>query len=105
MAKEISDVLAEAEDQYIVEAPITVSTKSKTQTDDNGKPLKHEDTFTARLPKDLRSAVHVLGEKTVFGLFARALVVELQGEKRIALAPKAEGKERKRASYLDSLGL
>jgi hypothetical protein len=66
---------------------------------------KNKTEFPANLPKTLHAGIRILGEKKVHRLFINALVVELQGDERSALAPKGEKKERKKAAYLETLGL
>lgn len=68
---------------------------------------KNEQDFEAELPASLSDAVALLGEKGVFRRFINAHVVYLQGVKRGELqkTTDTEPKERKRAQYLESLGL
>jgi len=92
--KEILDA-ADAAD--VAEVTLTAST---------GKgDAKNETEFPARLPKTLAIASQLFGEKKAYRLLINALVVELQGLKRKELAPKGEKKERKKAPYLEELGL
>ena len=68
---------------------------------------KHEQEFEAELPATLADAVAMLGEKAVFRRFVNAHVVYLQGVERGKLQKDNDEspKERKRAAYLESLGL
>jgi len=68
---------------------------------------KSEQDFDAELPATLGDAVAMLGEKAVFRRFINAHVVYLQGVERAKLqkAAETEPRERKRAQYLESLGL
>jgi hypothetical protein len=79
---------------------LKVSTKA-------GGDEKSEQDFDADLPASLGDAVALLGEKAVFRRFINAHVVYLQGVERAKLmkAQDTEPKERKRAQYLESLGL
>jgi hypothetical protein len=71
------------------------------------KDNKAEQEFPAELPASLADAVALLGEKPVFKRFINAYVVYLQGVERAKLqkASETEPRERKRAQYLESLGL
>jgi hypothetical protein len=68
---------------------------------------KSDAEFEANLPASLADAIGLLGEKAVFRRFINAHVVYLQGVERAKLqkSTDAEPKERKRAQYLESLGL
>jgi len=67
---------------------------------------KSEQDFQAELPASIADAVALLGEKAVFRRFINAHVVYLQGVERAKLQKDDEQpKERKRAAYLESLGL
>jgi len=68
---------------------------------------KDETTFQAELPASLGDAVAHLGERAVFRRFINAHVVYLQGQERAKLQKTSDEtpKERKRAAYLESLGL
>ena len=67
---------------------------------------KDEKEFEAELPASIADAVALLGEKAVFRRFINAHVVYLQGVERSKLQKDDEQpKERKRAAYLESLGL
>ena len=68
---------------------------------------KSEQDFDAELPASLADAVAMIGERAVFRRFINAHVVYLQGQERAKLqkASDTEPKERKRAQYLESLGL
>ena len=71
--------------------------------------------FPATLPKDLGSAVRLEADlnhcgleeasKIVYKKYLLSKVIELQGKERMRLAPEGEKKERKRASYMEQLGL
>jgi hypothetical protein len=81
----------------------TVTLKVTTGKDD----AKSEQDFQAELPATLADAVALLGEKPVFRRFINAHVVFLQGQERAKLQKETstEPRERKRAQYLESLGL
>jgi hypothetical protein len=68
---------------------------------------KSEQDFDAELPASIGDAVALLGERAVFRRFINAHVVYLQGVERAKLMKSVdtEPKERKRAQYLESLGL
>lgn len=68
---------------------------------------KNEQDFQAELPASIGDAVALLGEKAVFRRFINAHVVYLQGVERSKLQKESETepRERKRAQYLESLGL
>jgi len=68
---------------------------------------KNEQDFQAELPASIGDAVALLGEKAVFRRFINAHVVYLQGVERAKLQKESETepRERKRAQYLESLGL
>jgi hypothetical protein len=67
---------------------------------------KDEQEFQAELPASIGDAVALLGEKAVFRRFINAHVVYLQGVERAKLQKDDEQpRERKRAAYLESLGL
>lgn len=83
---------------------LSVSTRSS-EIDDEGKQKKIGKTFPAYLPGDLNTAVEALGEKVVFRMLINALVVDLQATERQKLAPAATGEGRKKAKYLEELGL
>jgi hypothetical protein len=91
----------------IPDVPVTVTEKLKVSTgrkeakESGGVPVEEE--WMQVLPKNLVSAIALLGAKKVFKLFINAYVVELQGEKRQALQPQLPGKGRKKAAYLESL--
>lgn len=59
--------------------------------------------FDAELPPTLADAIGAFGEKEVFDRFLNAYVVFLQGKERNKLAGN-DGKTRKRAPYLETLG-
>jgi len=81
----------------------TVTLKVSTGKGDD----KSEQDFSADLPASLADAVALLGGKRVFRSIINAHVVYLQGQERAKLQKEAdtEPKERKRAQYLESLGL
>ncbi|GEM_PF-5826066 len=81
----------------------TVTLKVSTGKGDD----KSEQDFSADLPASLGDAVSLLGEKAVFRRFINAHVVYLQGVERGKLQKESETepRERKRAQYLESLGL
>lgn len=87
------------------EKGISVSTKSDEIDPETNKPKKIAKTFDAYLPGDLNTAVEVLGEKVVFGYFINALVVDLQASERAKLTPATAEGGRKKAKYLEELGL
>jgi hypothetical protein len=68
---------------------------------------KSEQDFEADLPASIGDAIALLGEKAVFRRFINAHVVYLQGVERAKLQKETETepRERKRAQYLESLGL
>lgn len=66
---------------------------------------KVETKFDAELPATLEDAIALFGKKDVFRRFINAHVVYLQSQERTKIAKQAEEKERKRAPYLESLGL
>jgi hypothetical protein len=67
---------------------------------------KTEQDFDAELPASIEDAIALLGAKAVFRRFINAHVVYLQGVERAKLQKDDEQpKERKRAAYLESLGL
>lgn len=78
------------------EVPMTV-TKGK---DENQKKLD----FKVHIPKTLADAVKIEGERAVFGRYLNALAVAIQAVKRQELGDEKKG-ERKRASYLEAVGL
>lgn len=91
------DILSGASEADVVDVQLQVST---------GKgDAKNKREFAARLPRNLAAASKLFGEKKVFKLFTNALVVELQGVERQKLQPVGEEKGRKKAAYLESLGL
>lgn len=60
--------------------------------------------FTAHIPRSLGDAVKIEGERGVFERYLQSLAIEIQGKKRLEL-DTSEGEGRKRASYLESVGL
>jgi hypothetical protein len=66
---------------------------------------KVETKFDAELPASLEDAIALFGKKEVFRRFINAHVVYLQSQERNKIAKQTEEKERKRAPYLESLGL
>src|SRR5215471_21445095 len=66
---------------------------------------KVETKFDAELPATLEDAIAAFGKKEVFRRFINAHVVYLQSQKRNELTKETQEKERKRAPYLESLGL
>ena len=68
---------------------------------------KSEQDFQAELPASIEDAIALLGAKAVFRRFINAHVVYLQGVERAKLQKETETepRERKRAQYLESLGL
>jgi hypothetical protein len=84
-----------------VNVPIKVSTKVGEE--------KLEDEIMRDLPRSLGDAVAIYGEKEVFKAFIQSKVIALQNERRLELqAEAAEAQEtggRKRAKYLEELGL
>lgn len=66
---------------------------------------KVETKFDAELPATLEDAIAVFGKKEVFRRFINAHVVYLQSQQRNELTKQTAEKERKRAPYLESLGL
>lgn len=89
-----------------IDVPDQPTLIEQTLTTSTGKgDARIEDNFIAKIPKNLGSACALLGEKKVFRLFINAFIVELQAEVRARLQPKVEGKGRKKAAYLEALGL
>lgn len=66
---------------------------------------KVETKFDAELPATLEDAIAAFGKKEVFRRFINAHVVYLQSQERNKIAKQSEEKERKRAPYLESIGL
>jgi hypothetical protein len=66
---------------------------------------KIETKFDAELPGSLEDAIAVYGKKEVFRRFINAHVVYLQSQERNKIAKQTEEKERKRAPYLETIGL
>jgi hypothetical protein len=66
---------------------------------------KVETKFAAELPATLEDAIAAFGKKEVFRRFINAHVVYLQSQKRNELTKETQERERKRAPYLESLGL
>jgi len=60
--------------------------------------------FKAHIPKTLADAVKIEGERGVFERYLQSLAIEVQGKKRLELDTTEAG-TRKRASYLESVGL
>lgn len=87
----------------LAQVDLAVSTGHKQAKEGKGEVQRQS--FSAQLPKSIGDAVAHLGEEKVYRLFINAYVVELQGEERQKLQPKLEGKERKKAPYLQQLGL
>lgn len=87
----------------VAEVTLTVTTGRKEAKANGTEPITKN--FPARLPKNIGSAIALLGEKDVFSYFIQAYVVKLQGEERLKLQPQVEGKARKKAAYLESVGL
>ena len=89
------------EEAATVEVPIKVSTKVGEE--------KLEDEITRKLPRSLGDAVAIFGEKEVFKSFIQSYVIKLQNERRLELQSEAseaaETGGRKRAKYLEELGL
>ena|SRR5580765_1323602 len=59
--------------------------------------------FSVHIPRTLEDAIKIEGAREVFGRYLRALAVDIQAKKRLALGDTGEKKERKRASYLEVL--
>jgi glutamine synthetase len=66
---------------------------------------KVEAKFDAELPASLEDAIAAFSKKEVFRRFINAHVVYLQSQERNKIAKQTEEKERKRAPYLESIGL
>lgn len=81
-----------------------VEIKVSTKVEENGEKKELRGDFQCPLPADLNTAVEVLGEKAVHRYFINALVVDLQAIERNKLTPP-EGTGRKKARYLEELGL
>ena len=84
-----------------VKVPIKVSTKVGEE--------KLEDEIERELPRSLGDAVALFGEKEVFKSFIQSYVIKLQNERRLELQDEASSQQesgtRKRAKYLEELGL
>ena len=89
------------EEAQVVKVPIKVSTKVGDE--------KLEDEIERELPKSLGDAVAIYTEKEVFRAFIQSKVISLQNERRLELQDEAnskqEGTTRKRAKYMEELGL
>lgn len=66
---------------------------------------KNEQDFEASMPATLADAIALEGPKAVFARYLKHMAIELQAAERQKLAPAGEKKERKRANYLEQLGL
>jgi len=66
---------------------------------------RKEDTFKETLPMSLADAIALEGEKEVFKRYLNSLVIYLQGKRRVAMGEKKSGTGRRRAAYMESLGL
>lgn len=66
---------------------------------------KKETVFKEKLPMSLADAIAFEGEKEVFKRYLNSLVIYLQGKQRVALGEKKSGTGRRRAPYMESLGL
>jgi hypothetical protein len=67
---------------------------------------KKEHDFQAKMPASLADAIALEGEKATFKRYLNSLAIELQGTERAKLAPEEKnGPGRKRASYLEELGV
>lgn len=84
--------------------PIKVSTRTDEIDGETGKKKELRGDFNVAMPADLETAVEVFGEKVVHRYFINALVVDLQASERTKLTPPS-GEGRKKASYLEELGL
>ena len=69
-----------------------------------GKANKIEKNVQEDVPATLDDAILAEGKQKVFRRYIQALVIELQGEHRRDLQEKTPG-ERKRAPYLETLGI
>lgn len=81
---------------------MTVTLEASTKGPD-GQPLKEE--FQAELPHRLPDAIALEGADEVFRRYVNSKVIDLQGEKRRELSYSGGTKERKRAKYLQELGI
>lgn len=79
----------------------TVTLKASTGRGD----AKNTQEFQAEMPASLADAIAVEGVDAVFKRYLSSLAIELQGEQRSKMAPEGEKKERKRAGYLEELGV
>jgi len=84
--------------------PLTASTRLDEVDPETGKKKTLSKDFEANCPDSLNSAVEILSEKAVYRYFVNALVVDLQSTVRKELEPSKKG-ERKKAKYLEDLGL
>ncbi|MGH9426567.1 MAG: hypothetical protein ACRD2L_09750 [Terriglobia bacterium] len=89
-----------------LEIPAQGKTRSVTLKCSTGKAESRTETeFQASMPASLGDAIALETEKGVFRRYLNSLAIELQGEQRQKLAPEGEKKERKRARYLEELGV
>ena|SRR5947207_287685 len=72
--------------------------------DAHGKAKKLNKNVNEEVPATLDDAILAEGKQKVFRRYIQALVIELQGEHRRDLQEKTPG-ERKRAPYLETLGI
>lgn len=66
---------------------------------------KVQEEFKVRMPSSLNDAIALEGADQVYRRYLSALAIFYQGEKRDEMTPAGETKERKRAKYLEELGV
>ena len=75
-----------------------------TSTGKKGTPEHKPAEFQVHIPKTLKDAIAIEGEREVFKRYLQSLAVAIQAQVRQDLGEKKTG-ERKRASYLEAVGL
>lgn len=66
---------------------------------------KKTETREVEVPRTLADAVKAEGEQAVFKRYIGSLVINLQAGFRNEMKPEGEKTERKRANYLETLGI
>lgn len=61
--------------------------------------------FQVHIPKSLADAIKIEGEREVFKRYLQSLAIAIQANKRMELGDEGEKAPRKRAGYLESVGL
>jgi hypothetical protein len=95
----MADTLQIPDKQSVTLRTVTIPVSTKVDGE------KVTDEFSAELPATLEDAIAYFGRKEVFRKFINSQVVYLQGQKRNDMRPATAGKERKRATYMEELGL